>query len=93
MNIGSNANENDTWFGGIIGDYKISKTIKLVGILGYQDINDFGKFAEVSGLVRFDVVDGAYIDFGAGYLHRDFDNPATYDGAAYGLFSELGISF
>ena len=59
----------DTFFAGVIGDYKVSNMVKLVGIVAYADIKDYAKLTEISGLVRFDVTDGAYIDLGAGCVN------------------------
>jgi hypothetical protein len=84
----------DTFFSGVIGDYKISNTVKLVGIVAYADVKDYAKLLEVSGLVRFDVTDGAYIDLGAGWLHPSsvkFTSADTEN--ALGAFTELGIAF
>jgi hypothetical protein len=83
----------DTFFAGVIGDYKISNMIKLVGIVAYADIKDYAKLTEVSGLVRFDVTDGAYIDLGAGCLIPSMDADNAPDETAVGAFTELGVKF
>jgi hypothetical protein len=98
----------DTMFTGLIGDYQASKMIKLVGILAYADVKNYGGLLEVSGLVNFAVTDGAYINLGAGLLNKSLSkklndpmyNPvatATYvddhKKMAYGAFTELGVKF
>jgi hypothetical protein len=83
----------DTFFTGLIGDYKVSNMIKLMGIVAYADIKDYAKLTEISGLVRFDVVDGAYIDLGAGCVIPNMDADNANDETAVGAFTELGIKF
>jgi hypothetical protein len=42
---------------------------------------------------RFDVVDGAYIDLGAGCVLPNSDASNAQDNTAVGAFTELGIKF
>ena len=104
----SSAYAADTYFAGLIGDYTVNKTIKLVGILADANVDHYGNLVELSGLVNFAVSDGAYINVGGGMLFRSLDkdqnsltyNPVgsatynnTHDDTAYGVFTELGIKF
>ncbi len=86
----------DTFFVGGIGDYQVAKNIKLVGIMAYADASDYSAL-EVSGLVNFQVTDGAYIDVGGGMLapsiSKSYWGTGVYSNTAYGVFTELGIKF
>jgi|GEM_PF-682262 len=68
----------NTFFTGLIGDYAIDKTYKLVGILADADITGYGNVVEISGLVNIKVTDGAYINLGAGLLTKSLDNSLNY---------------
>jgi hypothetical protein len=96
QSIGRSGASSDTFFLGAIGDYQINKMIKLVGIVAYADASDYNAL-EISGLVRFDVTDGAYINLGAGMLapsiSKTYYGAGIQDDTAYGAFTELGIKF
>ncbi len=88
------AHGDNTFVGAVLG-FKVNNMIKLTGIVAYNDIKDYAKLTEVSGLVRFNVVEGGYIDLGAGALIPSSENIAVLPNAKtdYGAFTELGIKF
>jgi hypothetical protein len=95
--IGSTTIAANTFFTGLVGTYKVSNTIRLVGDLAYANMDNFGSMVELAGLVRFDVTEGAYISVGAGMLAPSVDSYykalGVRDDNAYGAFTELGIKF
>ena len=68
----------NTFFAGLIGDYAINNTYKLVGVLADANISGYGNAIELSGLVNIKVTDGAYINLGAGLLGKSLDNSLNY---------------
>ena len=97
IKVGSTTVASDTFFTGVVGNYKISNTIRLVGDIAYANMDNIGSALELAGLVRFDVTEGAYIAVGAGMMSASADrtvkNIGYKDDTAYGAFTELGIKF
>lgn len=75
--VNSNYSAN-TVFAGLIGDYQINKTYKLVGILADAGVTGYGNLVELSGMVNIAVTDGAYINLGGGLLHKSLNNSLNY---------------
>lgn len=88
--------EGDWLWGALSSKYQVSEDLFVVGNLVYADVDSttatgLDSVMEVSGLLQYNIVPGANLQWRIGYLQPSYDN--IEDDGAFGTVARFNISF